>query len=293
MMRSILVPLDGTDFAEHALPMAASLARGSGATLHLVHVSDWPRGADLTYLNRAARRVNEKVPVHTETSLLEGEIVPALKEYAERHSIDLVILSTHGRGPLGRFWMGSVADDLELAIDRPVMLIRPEEGKPDVNHEEGLKHIVIPLDGTEFAEKAVAFALELGLPFDVEFTLVRVVVPAILTTFLPEGAGALTTSAALEEAAEMDRQAMADAKRYLEEVAETMRAKGAKVRVHVMCESQPAEAILAEAAAQSADLIAVETHARRGLARMFMGSVADSLITGEGPAVLLAHESKA
>lgn len=293
MVSSILVPLDGTDFGEYALPLAASLARGAGATVHLVHVSDWPRGGDLTYLSRLARRLNDKAPpVKTVTALLEGEVVEELKDYAERESISLVVMSTHARGPLGRFWMGSVADDLELAVEVPVLLVRPGEGKPDLKDEAGLKSIVIPLDGTELAEKAIAPALELGILFNSEFTLVRVVVPAILSTYMPEGAGAYTMTAALEEAAELDRREMEAAKKYLEEVADRMRAKGAKVNTHVVCESRPAEAILAEAAVERADLIAVETHARRGMARMFMGSVADSLVTGSGPAVLLAHPGR-
>jgi nucleotide-binding universal stress UspA family protein len=289
MVSSILVPLDGTEFAEHALPMATCLARTAGATVHLVHVSDWPRGGDLTYLSGLARRLNEKTPVKTVTALLEGEIVAELQDYAERESIDLVVMCTHARGVLGRFWMGSVADDLELAINVPVLLIRPAEGKPDLKDEGGLKSIVIPLDGTELAEKAIAPALELGKLFDAEFTLVRVVTPAVLSAYLPEGAGPHTMTVALEEAAELDRREMEDARVYLEGVAERMKAEGVRVHTHVMCESRPAEGILAEATAEHADLIAIETHARRGLARMFMGSVADSLVTGGGPPVLVAH----
>ncbi|MGL4549598.1 MAG: universal stress protein [Gemmataceae bacterium] len=292
MVRSILVPLDGTEFGEHALPMAACLARNAGATLHLVHVSDWPRGGDLTYLSRLARRLNEKSPVKTVTALLEGDVVPALKEYAGFEAIDLVVMCTHARGPLGRFWMGSVADDLEVAIDRPVLLIRPAGGRPDLQDEAGLKSIVIPLDGTDVAEKAIAPALDLGALFDAEFTLVRVVVPAILSTYLPEGVGAHTAAAAVADAAEIDARQMEAGRVYLEGVADGMRAKGARVHTHVLCESRPAEGILAEAEAEHADLIAVETHARRGLARMFMGSVADSLVTGEGPPVLLAHPAR-
>jgi len=289
MVSSILVPLDGSDFAEHALLMAAGLARSAGAALHLVHVSDWPRGGDLTYLTRLARRLNEKSPVKTVTALLEGEVVPELQDYAERESIDLVVMCTHARGALGRFWMGSVAEDLELAINPPVLLVRPGEGKPDLAGETALKSIVIPLDGTELAEKAIRPALELGKLFNAEFTLVRVVVPAILAAYLPEGAGPHTMTAALDEAAELDRREVEAARVYLEGAAERMRAEGVKVRTHVMCESQPAEGILTEAAAEHADLIAIETHGRRGLARMFMGSVADSLVTGGGPPVLLAH----
>src|SRR5262249_22435305 len=115
MIRSILVPLDGSPFGEHALPTAAALAPRAGATLHLAHVHqasvpptpagivihdsfdlDQLRG-EQSYLTDVAGRVAAKAPVPLETALLEGDVVLGLKAYAERHSIDLVVLSTHAR----------------------------------------------------------------------------------------------------------------------------------------------------------------------------------------------------
>ena len=41
---------------------------------------------------------------------------------------DLIVMTTHGRGPLSRFWLGSVADELVRRATVPLLLIRPQGG---------------------------------------------------------------------------------------------------------------------------------------------------------------------
>ena len=54
----------------------------------------------------------------------------ALLEHAAAKNVDLVVMSTHGRGPLSRFWLGSVADELVRRMPVPVLLVRPKEEAP-------------------------------------------------------------------------------------------------------------------------------------------------------------------
>src|SRR4051812_43148059 len=114
MLRSILVPLDGSDFAEHALPMAAALARRSGATLLLARVHSGiiaeatmagviiadpdgtrERKEELAYLDGLARRLKEAGPLNAEVAMLEGDVVAALTDYARARAVDLVVMATH------------------------------------------------------------------------------------------------------------------------------------------------------------------------------------------------------
>lgn len=287
MVRTILVPLDGSPFGEHALPLAAALARKSGATLLLAHVrghESW--GDERAYLAEVGRRLNAVAPVAVETALLDGAVGDALKGYARRVSADLVVMSTHGRADIPRLCLGSVADELTAALAAPVLLVRPGPGEPDLTRAKELRSIIIPLDGTELSEKAIEPALAVGLPFDADFTLVRVNEPAHLTTFVADGAMPETVTTVL---AAIDHTHEDEATRYLESVAARMRARGARVRTHVVLEGRPAAGILAEADAEVADLIVIETHGRRGLARFFMGSVADTLVRGGVAPVLLHH----
>jgi nucleotide-binding universal stress UspA family protein len=311
VIRSILVPLDGSDFAEHALPLAASLARRADATLHLIHAHAGvpveasmgvmiPNVYDLhdrqdeqAYLNDVARRLGEKAPVKVATALLDGDLVHAIKAYAERERIDLVVMSTHARGAFARFWLGSVADDLAHELPQPILLLRPGEGKADLGHEATMKSIVVPLDGSEMAERAVWPAADLARLFDGEVTLVRVNRPALLPAYVPEGAGAYGLGAALDQAEQLERDEREQARRYLAEVSAMLAVRGVRCRADVILEDRPAEGIIAEAGARHADLIAMETHGRRGLARLFMGSVADQVVRGGEVPVLLYHDAGA
>jgi nucleotide-binding universal stress UspA family protein len=81
----------------------------------------------------------------------------------------------------------------------------------------------------------------------------------------------------------------AEMRAYLEGVARPLREQGLTVRTRAVAEGRPAAAILAEAEAQPCDLIALATHGRRGLSRLFLGSVADKVVRGAAASVLLCR----
>lgn len=310
MIRSILVPLDGSSFGEHALPLAASLARRAGATVHLVHVHQPEamatvdgiallgsldlhlRQDEQAYLADAARRVKEIAPLALTTALVDGDIVPILRAYAEQHNIDLVVMSTHGRGALGRFWLGGIAEDLMRKMTRPVLLVRPEEGKPDLHRQVDLKTILLPLDGTALAEQVIEQALTLGKPFEARFTLVRVTRPVLRPTYLPEGEGILGLEHYVEQLEELQQKIVKEFQHYLDGVAAKLTARGFATTTRVVVNEEPAAGILGVAAACHADLIAMETHGRHGLTRLMLGSVADKIVRAGIVPVLLSRPAK-
>jgi nucleotide-binding universal stress UspA family protein len=168
-------------------------------------------------------------------------------------------------------------------------MVRPGEGKADLNRDASLKCIVVPLDGSPLAEKALRPAAELARLFDAELALVRVNRPALLDVYLPEGAGAVSTTGAMEEAERVEALEREEARQYLDRVASALAARGVRCRTDVLIDRSPASGILAEASARHADLIALETHARRGLARLIFGSVADDVLRGGNAPVLVHH----
>jgi len=308
MARSILVPLDGSTFGEHALPLAAGLARRTGATLYLVHVHQimppesiagvaimdsvdlHMRQDERAYLADAARRLRDAGPVSVETALMDGQVVPALREYAQQRLIDLVVMSTHGRGALGRFWLGSVADELMSELPRPTILVHPHEGKPDLRRQPELKTILVPLDGTPTAEQALEPALALGKVFDTRLTVVRVIQPAVRPSYLPDGGTVLgLTHSTLEEVKALQTRALEESRKYLNGVAADLAERGFAVNTRVLIDETPAAAILAEAEVGRADLIAVQTHGRHGLSRVLHRSVADKLVRGGVVPVLVGR----
>ena len=147
MFQTILAPLDGSAFGEHALPLALAMARRSGASLRLLHVAPTPasiyaesplfmedsylesyvreqhRAASLAYLNAVVRRLKALPEGHVTRLVAEGEVRDVIRAQAECVGADLVVMTTHGRGPLGRFWLGSVADELVRTLPMPVLLV--------------------------------------------------------------------------------------------------------------------------------------------------------------------------
>jgi nucleotide-binding universal stress UspA family protein len=307
MYKSILVPLDGSTFAEHAFPLALALARRSGAGLHLVQVleplasvySEAPPFADSDlearikarlrgYLDSIAARLSKLTPTAVTTLLAEGEIIPLLQGHAKDTQSDLVVMTTHGRGPLGRLWLGSVADTLVRVLHVPLLLVRPPDTVPDLDVEPPLKNILIPLDGSKLAEQMIERAVELGRLTGAGYTLLRVIKPVPSIGF-PTGSASLDAEVQniLSQMDVLQEQQRKEALAYLDGVAQPLRTQGLRVETKVAVEEGPGVAILQEAVSPAVDLVALETHGRRGLSRLILGSVADKVIRGATVPVLV------
>ncbi len=306
MYQALLVPLDGSSFSEHALPVALSIARRAGAAVHVIHVhpplaayADAPPSPDdsleeLTkqheqaYLDDVVSRLKAVSPVQVSSSLVEGEVPAMIRAAVTSTKAGLVVMTTHGRSPLGRFWLGSVADDLVRDVPAPMLLIRPHEAKPELTQEPIFRHLLLPLDGSPLAEQMIEPAVALGTLMDADYTLVRVVHPPTPWAFQGDG-GSLEerVRAMLDRLEELEHQLRQEAAEYLDQVAERLRQRSLRVATRVVVADQPAAAILHEAGPPAVDLVALETHGRRGLPRLLLGSVADKIIRGAAVPVLV------
>ena len=143
MYNQILVPLDGSELAEMALPHAESLARKYDTTLVLLSIVTPPtitsRGAKAMelfeekintlmqdadeYLDKLKRKLAEK-KIKTEIYTKLGPVVKSILEFADNDDVDLVIIASHGRSGLGRFFFGSVAAGILNRVGQPLMVIR-------------------------------------------------------------------------------------------------------------------------------------------------------------------------
>jgi nucleotide-binding universal stress UspA family protein len=297
MMRSIMVPLDGSDFAERALPLARTLAARTGATLHFVMVHDiavlplsmdgaglasgqWVEDArkqESEYLEGVAAAARS-AGCSVRTALLEVPIVEALASYVARAGIDLVFMTTHGRGGLSRLWLGSVADGLARRTDVPLWLVRPgAEGPPPTSLP---RHVLIPLDGSARSEAILALGLEVAALRPSTVTLLHVVPPPFVA-----GQPYAMTAASFDE--QTLRQEQNRAASYLARMAERVPAPITDLRQAVVTDPSVSRAILQHATEQEVDLIACVTHGRGALARAAIGSVADKLIRGSQASILV------
>lgn len=286
MTGPIVVPLDGSTFAEVAIPMGRLLSDATGAELHLVHVMTPPiapafhpekqidldervRKRSLQYLGPlAAEAGGEEASVRTVLLPSELGVGGALAEYADGHRASWLVLTTHGGGGLSRWMVGSVADTLVRRVRTPLLLLRPWDvtGSLDPG-EKRFERVMVSLDGSEAAEAALAPAAALARAFGASLELVRVVPPR------PEGG--LLHGVSLRAGGEAIDD---EAARYLRERVGELREAGLASEAWLAAHDDPAEGLLTAAAEQGADALVASTHGRGGIERAVLGSVADRLL---------------
>jgi len=133
-LRSVLVATDFSEAANRAIPYAFSLLP-NGGTVHLVTVGEDPR--QLTEQERDLRqRLHQLLPRDADAQgrkvqveVLSGQdVATVILKAAERLSVDVLCLGTHGRSGLKKTVMGSVAKEVMSRSDRPVLVVRPPAG---------------------------------------------------------------------------------------------------------------------------------------------------------------------
>ncbi len=146
-LQKVLVPTDFSPASDAALRYGRAFAKAFGATLHVIHVIEEPYGQpwaveaygfSLTALQdewnkEAATRLAavlsevEKDDTKAVTSSVLGHPVMEILRYAKDEQIDLIVMGTHGRGPLGHLVLGSVAERIVRKAPCPVLTVRADE----------------------------------------------------------------------------------------------------------------------------------------------------------------------
>ncbi|HUF36827.1 MAG TPA: universal stress protein [Gemmatimonadales bacterium] len=298
MLRRILVPLDGSRFAEAALPAAVRLSRRDAARLELVTVQEPPLpiartgGAPVrdpafdqevqrqarAYLDVLLGRIEAGDRARTATALLAGRTVETLLEHIQSRAVDLVVMTTHARGGASRAWLGSVADGLVRRSPVPVLLLRPAEEEGVAPEAGFFTRVLLPLDGSPGGEQILERAIEVAGTEGVRYTLLRV---------LASGESAFSEVLPRRGEAPSTRAQRATVEAGLERTAETLRARGLEVRGQTVTDDVPARAILEYVVENGIDLIAMTTRSRGGLERWLLGSVADKVLRGTTRPLLL------
>ena len=219
------------------------------------------------------------------SALLAGPVADILTHYVRDSQTDLVVMSTHGRGPLHRAWLGSVADHLIRNLEVPVLLVRPRERVSAPAGPPGIGRIMVPLDGSPLAEAALAPAAALARLLGAEVTLLQVVPPLIAGT-APLGPRLIGYH---EEIIALRR---IEAHDYLQGLAEGMEQEGVHAAAAAVLGPGVAETILNVARGDRIDLLAVATRGQGGIRRLTLGSVADKLVRAAEVPVLVIRPTK-
>jgi nucleotide-binding universal stress UspA family protein len=309
MYQSLYVPLDGSVASEHALPFAVSLARRSKANIRLAEVhlpalgleehvmavslqlEKEARGHERRHLDEIAARLHSEHSLDAKAAVLEIPILGSLLADIEKHKPDLIVMTTHGRGPFSRFWLGSIADGLIRHASVPILLLRPQPGVADFHREPECRRMLVLLDGSSLAEQIIPHAIEMARFKNAECTLMQLIEPVMPLLFYPaasEGRSEIDHEI-LTQMYEAQQQRATVADSYLAKVAKGLAAQGVPVKTMVVANQPIASAILQELETGNFDLVALATHGHGGVRRMIVGSVADKVIRSANCPVLVLH----
>jgi nucleotide-binding universal stress UspA family protein len=285
MYERILVPLDGSGRAEHALPYAEWLARrlNSTVTLMTACAQNDPVVRPLTiYLEKKAEEL-EKLGVNVDYSCVIGDIAEEILELSERNRIGLIAMTSRGASGTSRWSLGGVALKVVLHSNTPILLVRTAE-RHAARLEEGVRSILVPLDGSPVAESILPHIQDLALATGLEVILLQVTVPI--------GYPAVARDNVEADKHEKDvkklNEARAEATQfYLSSREKELTSKGVKVKTVSLTGKPASEMILKYIEDNPIGLTALATHGFSGISKWAFGSVAIDILEGSTRPLLL------
>jgi nucleotide-binding universal stress UspA family protein len=317
MMRHILIPLDGSELAERAIPVAARIAKATeGSAISLVRIvrapaefetsatetAVWAPAADEdekreanNYLHEVAQR-----PALAGLSVTEriyaGPPSATLLIAAKSLGVDLIVMTSRGRTGVTRWLLGSVAEGVSRESYAPTLIVRADKAENGITLGGAA---LVPVDGSPLAETAIEPAARLAAALasgedggKASLHLLFVVQPLPLTATAPLGYG---VQGANLSSLNTEMELVKEGEAYLQDLAKRVGdacvgALGVTITYTSIYGADVAGDILAaaegalEAASKGqppharADFIAMATHGRGGLRRWVMGSVTDRVL---------------
>jgi nucleotide-binding universal stress UspA family protein len=301
-IKKIAIGIDFSPESDIATRHAMDIARHVGAEVVLVHV-----GAILDQSLHVSELVHPSIKewehlVHQELAedrrrleemrgrlrgqgveishvVCDGFADTALAETAGDIGADLLVVGTHGRSGLRRFFLGSISERVVRLSNTNVMVARALDNGPG-----GYRRILVPTDFSAPAARALELAFDLaarGAAIEmVHFWQVPMTASTPYAPFKAAEAALATVREAMAEAAEQSGQRLLE--RY--------RSSGVDLTYHAV-EASPAHGIHDRLAQGSYDLVVVGSHGRRGIRRLLLGSVAELTVRHAPCSVLVAHSS--
>lgn len=304
----VLVPLDGTAYAERALPYSSALAMWANASIVLAHVQEREPRRARALLSKALDGATTDMPARNEqdaiaylTAKHEGiatglssatrvetinlsadTVADGLAAIAGRTSCDMAVLATHARQGLERRILGSVGDELVQRTHMPMLLIPPGLNV-STTQSPTFRRVLVPLDGSVLAEQALAPVLALAehlAPDDKRG--MEIVLYYVADSYVAQPEGARYTTGVRERLLRLD---LPDA------VAITATAMVGSPPGSIT--SAAIHGLITEPSYPTRfDLVAMATHGRGGVQRWLYGSVAEYVLSHITVPTLLVHPER-
>jgi nucleotide-binding universal stress UspA family protein len=279
-MKKIMLATDFSERSDRALRRATLLARQFEASLSIVHVvdDDQPRRIvdserdAASALLRELRSTMENVDgICCEIRVELAAPFAGIAQAAAKEKPDLLVIGPHRRQALRDVFVGTTAERTIRSVTCPVLMVNA----PPVGT---YKHVMLATDLSEGAEHAAKVCGTLGIAPDAKTTVLHAFDAPALHLAMSHSMPAEDRLAYLEaERSEASRKLSA----FVKSVGWGLTRQDVR-----QAGTSPAEDILTAAREGSADLIVVGTHGLSGLARFFLGSVAEGVLRGADRDVL-------
>lgn len=289
----ILVGTDGSEAADEAVGFAARLAHEHQGELILCHSVDWIRpmaeaavsgavadpaiadelrAAGAAYLDRARLRA-KAAGVVAQSRIVDGEPVAGILDLARDEACTLIVVATHNRSEFEQFFVGSTTEAVLRGSTIPVLTVRA--GTCGARSGRCFERIVVGIDDSEPSDAALATVI--GFPAEDRRHVL--LCGAAGSAFVIGGHE--YHQAAIEELHE-------EAERVVESAQSSAARSGEFFEARVV-DGRAAPALIATAEEEKAGLIVLGSHGRRGLRRLFLGSVAEAVVQSAPVPVLVVR----
>jgi nucleotide-binding universal stress UspA family protein len=273
---NILVPLDGSELSEKALPYAKSIAKtkNSNMILFAVSLKIFAERRDhlfASYLEVYANELNvEGIKATKATSY--GNVAAEIVQYANNNNIDLIVIATHGYSGAKQWMFGSITQKVLYGTTIPVLLIKSKSAEVSVE----LNRILVAVDGSSYSESTFPYVEELAKDTNKEILLLHICEPPIVPSYGSRPINKNWKKYRDNMWAETENQAI----NYLKKTTAAMVKKGLKVKSRVVKAQteKVAQSIMQISQEENIDLIVMTTHGRTGVSSWAYGNIASKIV---------------
>ena len=288
-IRQILVPIDFSETSIGAIQSAKNLARRFNAAVHLVHVHwfDYPAGfmalpGPVPGWSTVQEEVERSLAARLQDLASKFELPPAnchlctgspvfdeISHLAQELPADLIVTSTHGRGGVKHFFLGSTAERLVQHAPCPVLVSR--KGRATIDN------ILVPVDFSRCSLEGLKYAIQFANPFAARLFILHAV-------YL--GGPYTSDGFAIYDLPALEKKERKSAEQQMLRFVRQVKFGGVKFNA-VVKTGHPLDHINAFAEKERIDLIITSTHGRTGFKHVLMGSTAEEIVRRASRPVLV------
>ena len=306
MYRTILVPLDSSKRAETIIPYVEQLAKKEDVHVVFTQVIEpkirsaivnLEKDREIAYPLQNVDKVQhylmgwkeqfQRQGLSADILLLQGVAVEGILQAVKFTNADLVAMTSQGKTGLARTLYGSVTSGVLNKIHRPLFVVQSQQ--PEKSPQ--IDRILIPLDGSQRAEKVIDHAVTISQLYDAKIILLRVVRTGYQSTAIGDLDSEITEESVARDILNRlgkheEVEQIKKARNYLLDIRSQLQEQDLTVEAHLMY-GRPIESIITLANDMDIDLVTMTNQGRTGLSKVLYGSVASGILNGSHRPLLI------